>query len=105
LKRSVKYKDYPIMTCYMSTWFPLFGQGLCLGSIAFVRYVFYKDTKVISTPDTEDVVKHEYAHYLQGYFYGWTRYYLIAIRDYTRFWIKHDDKPIEIEANRLKGLL
>lgn len=106
MKKVIKYLDYPKMTCYISTWFPLFGQGIFAGfSTAFVKFIFYKGTKTVCNEETEDVVAHEYSHFISRQKRGWFNFWANIIWDYLRFWIKHDSKPMEIEANKIKDTI
>lgn len=103
MRRIIKYQDYPEMTVLLSTWFPLFSQGVYLGfSTAFVKYVYYKETKIISYQDTIEVIKHEYAHFVSRLQRGLFNFWSNIIWDYMQFWIKHNNKPMEIEANKIK---
>ncbi|MCL4419953.1 hypothetical protein M1146_07740 [Patescibacteria group bacterium] len=106
MKRIVKYNDYPKLTVHFSTWFPLFSQGVYLGfSTAIVKFVYYKDTKIVSNEETEDVVKHEYSHFISRQKRGWFNFWINILWDYLRFWIKHDSKLMEVEANKIKETL
>jgi hypothetical protein len=105
MKQIVQYKNYPCMTVHLSSWFPLCGQGLFLFGIAFVKLVRYQNSKMIYWNDTTDVVKHEYSHFVQ-----WKKckikFIWSIIRDYIfLFWISHDKKQIEKEANEIKASL
>lgn len=94
------------MTIYFSSWFPLFSQGIYLGfSTAIVKFVYYKETKIVCNEETEDVVKHEYSHFISRQERGWFNFWINIIWDYLRFWIKHDFKPMEIEAEKIKDAL
>lgn len=105
MKKIVQYKNYPPMTCFLSSWFPFFGQGLYFFGVAFVKYVYYKKTKVICWIDTIDVEKHEYSHFISRLKRGFFNFWFCIIWDYLRFDIPHDSKPMEIEANKIKNTL
>ena len=103
--KQVQYSDYQPLKIILCGWFPLFGQGLFLFGLAFVKYVYYKNNSLIYWPGTEDVIKHEYSHFIQ-----WKKNKLkfiwSIIRDYFfLFWIAHDKKQIEKEANEIKASL
>lgn len=94
------------ITIYLSDNFPFFVQGKFTGhSSAFVNRVEYKNTDINSYKDTEDVMKHEYAHLIQRNKYGFWKFWFMVCRDYAMFWVKHDDKFIEKEANQIKNSL
>ncbi len=94
------------MTVHLSSWFPFFGQGWFVGfSTAFVKFVFYKGTKVVCNEDTEDVVRHEYSHLISRQQRGFFNFWVSIFWDYIRFWVKHDSKPMEVEANKIRTTL
>jgi len=109
MKLIKKYKPYGFeLTVYLSSWFPLFGQGWFVGfHTAFVRFVYYKNTKVICWEDpsnnsTNDVIRHEYGHLVSRKQGGFFNFWINIIWDYIRFWIPHNLKLMEIEANDIK---
>jgi hypothetical protein len=96
-----------ICTIYLSNNFPTFGQGIHTGKKGvFVKRVFYKDSNTVSIADTEDVMKHELAHQLLREQIGFWRYWGWIFKDYVLlFFIKHDNKSIEKEVNKLKNII
>ncbi len=96
-----------ICTVYLSNNFPFFEQGIHTGKKGvFVKRVFYKDSKVVCVEETEDVIKHELAHQLLRNRIGSTKYWLWIFKDYVLlFFIKHDNKSIEKEVNKLKNII
>lgn len=106
MKKIVKYQPYNYeLTVYLSSWFPLFGQGLYIFGKAFVKYVYYVNTKIICWGETEDVIMHEYSHLVSRKQRGFINFWSNIIWDYIRFWIKHNNKKMEQEANKIKGSL
>jgi len=96
------------MTYHLSTWFPFFSQGFSLGFWTCVKYVYYKDTKVISTLDTEDVIKHEYSHFVlyKTKYTNWFKFIWAYIGYKMLLWfLPHSKFPFEIEANKIKMTL
>ena len=108
MKKTVVYQPYNYgLTVYLSSWFPLFGQGIFIGfSTAFVKYVFFTDngkvTDTICWTETNDVIKHEYGHLVSRKQRGFFNFWGNIIWDYIRFWIPHNLKLMEIEANDIK---
>lgn len=113
----VTYKPYNYnLNVYSSSWFPFWGQGWFVGfNTAFVKYVYYtvngKKTKVICKKETEDVIKHEYSHFVlyktryNGIF-KWIKY----VWAYLSWWgimlaFPHSVFPFEIEVNKIKEKL
>ena len=96
------------MTVYLSSWFPLFGQGFSFGFWTCVKYVYYKNTKVISTPDTEDVIKHEYSHFIlyKTKYKNWFTF-IWAYVGWKGMMIAfpHSIFPFEVETNKIKATL
>ena len=108
MKKAIKYLDYPEMACYLTSWFPFFGQGLCLGRIAFVKYVYYKDTTVICLEETNDVIKHEYSHFIlnKTKYKSWFKFILAYLGWRLMLWFfPHSKFPFEVEANKIKATL
>ena len=110
MKLKVKYHTYDYeLTVHYSTWFPFFSQGWYAGfGIAFVKYVYYKNTKVICKEETEDVVKHEYSHFIlhKTKYKNWFMYSL-AYLGWKGMMIvfPHSIFPFEYEANKIKATL
>lgn len=108
MKKIVKFAPYNFeLTVYISTFMPLWGQGWFIGfSTAFVKYVYYTDkgkiTDIISWDDTNDVIRHEYGHLVSRKQGGFFNFWINIIWDYIRFWIPHNLKLMEIEANDIK---
>ncbi len=104
----VRYLDYPEMTVYLSSWFPFFGQGICLGKVAFVKYVYYKNTKVICQEETEDVIKHEYSHFIlyKTKYTNWFKF-IFAYLGWKGMMLAfpHSAFPFEVETNKIKATL
>lgn len=105
IKKRYSSYDYDLIVI-LSNWFPLFGQGWYFGfGLAFVKYVYYRGTKEICWEETEDVIRHEYAHLILRKEMGFVKYWSRVMYDYLRFWIAHNKKIIEIEVNRIKDKL
>lgn len=108
MKKIIQYKDYPPMTYYLSSWFPFFLQGFSLGFWNCVKYVYYKNTKVICVEETEDVIKHEYSHFvLYKTKYKYLLKYLWAYIGWKgmMLFFPHSVFPFEYEANKIKATL
>ena len=102
LKKLVLYNNCPTLTVYLLSWFPLWSQGLYLFGVAWVKYVYYKDTDRVCWYETDNVIKHEYGHYVSRLNRGFINFWGNIIWDYIRFWIPHNLKLMEIEANDIK---
>ncbi len=117
MKRIIKYGDYPEMTYHLVAFLP-FGQGICLGFLTLIKPVLYKDVDEICWEETNDVIKHEYSHFVL-----WKTKYLDEKNWLTVVisWIKfiwayvgwkgmmlafpHSVFPFEVEANKIKATL
>ena len=104
MKREVEFLDFPPLTVYLSHWFPFFGQGFYCG-VAFVKYVKYSNFDGIYWQGTNEVIRHEYGHYVSRLCRGFWNFWLNILWDYSRVWIKHDKKPMEIEARKYADAL
>jgi|ERR1035437_5563639 hypothetical protein len=121
MKQIVSYKPYNYqLTVHLSTWFPFFnfvGWSITLLRIAFVKYTYWmnqgKETNMICwdiTPEqdaqglgsTHRTMMHEYSHLVLKNQIGSWHYFTWCIWDYMRFWIKHDDKPIEQRVEQIR---
>ena len=96
------------MTVYLSSWFPLFSQGFSLGFWNCVKYVYYKNTKVICESETEDVIKHEYSHFIlyKTKYHNWFKF-IFAYLGWKGMMIAfpHSVFPFEYETNKIKATL
>jgi len=106
LQRLVQYEPYNYsLKVYLIKWLP-FGQGIFLGWFAIVQLVYYmsgkEKTDVICWEETNDVIKHEYGHLVSRKQRGFFNFWGNIIWDYIRFWIPHNLKLMEIEANDIK---
>lgn len=98
---------HSLCNIYISDNYPFFGQGVHTNNkCVFVKRVFYKDSDIVSIADTEDVIRHELAHQLLREQIGFWRYWGWIFKDYVLlFFIKHDNKSIEKEVNKLKNII
>ena len=119
-KLIVTYKPYNYkVNMYLSNWFPLIGSGwsITIFNIAFIKYTYYSDAPTTIcwdiTPEqdkagfgsTHQTMMHEYCHTVLKNLIGSYHYWTWCIWDYSRFWIKWDDKPIEQRVEELRKTL
>ena len=110
MKSKIQIADYPEMTYHLVAFLP-FCQGICLGFLTLVKPVLYKDAEEICWAETNDVIKHEYSHFIlyktkyTGLF-GWIKFIwtYIGYRGLTLF-LPHSQFAFEVEANKIKAEL
>ena len=120
MKQTYSFQPYNFsLTVYLSSWFPFIGSGWFVGfSKAFVKYTYYQSPldniicwDITAEQDaqgfgsTHRTMMHEYSHLILKHLIGSFHYWSWCIKDYIRFWIKHDLKPIEIRVEEIRKTL